>query len=423
MKKTVRSALAILMAGALLTGCASTGGSSKKDRDNKKDKDSNQTGILGQLADALKGDDQENDKTKPSWDFGQKEEATAPAVTVPEEEIPVEPEVQRIFLKVWAPSEDLEYGGWMETVQERFEEEHPEYNITWINEVCYEGDAGAMVTSDPAMAADVYMFANDQIGSLIAAGGLSRLGGQYVQQVQCDNSAAMIDTVTYTDGNFYGFPMTSNTWFMYYNKDVFTEADVKSLDTMLTKGKVAFDWGNAWYAGTFFLANGGTLFGDQGNDAYAGIQYGPSNGGYEAALKMIQLAEHPNMVDGANGMGYAGFVDGTVGAFFSGSWDYAYLREQMGDKLGAVQLPMVEIGGEQKQMKAFLGSKAVGVNPYSCYPAVSCEFAAFLASVESQKLRYEMRGVIPFGPFLSIGIIVSAFVGERIFNMYLDMFI
>jgi prepilin signal peptidase PulO-like enzyme (type II secretory pathway) len=34
-----------------------------------------------------------------------------------------------------------------------------------------------------------------------------------------------------------------------------------------------------------------------------------------------------------------------------------------------------------------------------------------------------MRGVIPFGPFLSIGIIVSAFVGEKIFNMYLDMFI
>ena len=37
--------------------------------------------------------------------------------------------------------------------------------------------------------------------------------------------------------------------------------------------------------------------------------------------------------------------------------------------------------------------------------------------------KKEMRGVIPFGPFLAIGIIVSAFIGEKIFNMYLDMFI
>ena len=29
-----------------------------------------------------------------------------------------------------------------------------------------------------------------------------------------------------------------------------------------------------------------------------------------------------------------------------------------------------------------------------------------------------MRGVIPFGPFLAIGIMVSAFIGEKIFNMY-----
>ena len=399
MKKTVRSALAILMAAALLTGCGSAGSSSKKDKEYKKDKNANKTGFLGQLADTLE-DKKEDDKPhkKPIWKDEEQVETTAPLEE--EEEIPIEPAVLDVTLKVWAPDMDLIEHGWMETMQEQFAEAHPEYNITWINEICNEGDAGYMVSTDPSAAADVYMFANDQLGALIAAGAISRLGGVYEQQVKCDNSWDMIDTVTHTDGHIYGFPMTSNTWFMYYNKDVFTEQDVESLDTMLTKGKVAFDWGNGWYGGTFFFANGGICFGENGSDAAAGIQFGADNGGYEAALKMVQLAANPNMVDGSSGMGYAGFLDGTVGAYFSGSWDYAYLYEILGDKLGAVQLPMVEIGGEQKQMKAFLGSKAVAMNPHTKYPGLVADFAAYLASVEGQKLRYEMRGVIPAATIL-----------------------
>ena len=49
------------------------------------------------------------------------------------------------------------------------------------------------------------------------------------------------------DGGIYGVPFTTNTWFMYYNKKTFTEDDVKSLDTMLEKGKVSFPLSNSWY--------------------------------------------------------------------------------------------------------------------------------------------------------------------------------
>ena len=35
----------------------------------------------------------------------------------------------------------------------------------------------------------------------------------------------------------------------------------------------------------------------------------------------------------------------------------------------------------------------------------------------------EMKGVVPFGPFLSVGVAFAAFLGEKLFNMYLDMFI
>ena len=331
---------------------------------------------------------------------------TTPNTTEPNGTDPVEggdnTEVTDVTLKVWGPAEDQAEGNsWLLSVEEAFEAAHPEYNITWVNEVCNEGDAGSMVSTDPAAAADVYMFANDQLGTLVTAGAISRLGGSALEQVTTDNSQTLVNTVTHTDGNVYGFPVTNNTWFMYYNKDVFTEEDVKDLDVMLEKGVVAFQWGTGWYSGTFFFANGGECFGPNGTDAAAGIQFGADNGGYEAAEKMYKLAANPNFKDDASGLGNAGMKDGSVHAYFSGSWDYAGLKDALGDKLGAVQLPVVEIGGVKKQMMSFAGSKAVGVNPHTANPAAATQFAAFLASVDSQKSRFEMRGVIPAASVLA----------------------
>ena len=158
--------------------------------------------------------------------------------------------VTEITLKVWSPAEDQVEGGWLVKMEEQFAAAHPEYKIKWVNEVCNEGDAGTMVSTDPSAAADVYMFANDQLGTLVTAGAISRLGGAFEEQVKNDNGALQISTVTHTDGNIYGFPVTNNTWFMYYNKDVFTEEDVKDLDVMLEKGVVAFPWGTGWYSDT-----------------------------------------------------------------------------------------------------------------------------------------------------------------------------
>lgn len=80
------------------------------------------------------------------------------------------------------------------------------------------------------------MFANDQIADLVDAGALTKLGGDAAEYVKSSNPEAMAATVTY-NGDIYGVPYTPNTWFMYYDKRVFSEDDVKSLDTMLEKGK------------------------------------------------------------------------------------------------------------------------------------------------------------------------------------------
>ena len=65
--------------------------------------------------------------------------------------------------------------------------------------------------------------------------------------------------------------MTTNTYFMYYDKSVFSEDDIKSLDTMLEKGKVAIPLNNGFYLASFYLGAGATFFGEEGNEREAGI--------------------------------------------------------------------------------------------------------------------------------------------------------
>ena len=310
-------------------------------------------------------------------------------------------DVTEVTLKVWAPQEDQATAdSWLQQMEAKFEEAHPEYKITWTNEVCGEDVAKDQVTKDAAAAADVYMFANDQLGDLIAANAIAKLGGSYLEQVQNDNGAAMVDSVTAPDGSVYGFPVAANTWFCYYNKDVYTEEDVQSLETMLAKGVVAFPTKNSWYLGSFFFANGATTFGPNGNDAADGVKFGEDDG--VASLNaVLEMVANPNYRTDDAGLGNSGMKSGEVAAYFSGSWEYEGLKEALGDKLGACQLPTVTINGEAKAMKSFAGSKAVAVNPNSANMKVAMQFAAYLASAEGQLLRYELRSAIPVATSLA----------------------
>lgn len=311
--------------------------------------------------------------------------------------------VKEFTIRVWTPAEDQAAdNNWLDKMEKAFEAAHPEYKIEWVNESCSEGDAKTNVVTDVTDSADVYMFANDQMGELITAGGLSQLGGSFLEQVKNDNTEFSINTVTHTDGNVYGFPVTNNVWFTYYDKTVYTEEDVKSLNTMLEKGMVCLPMNDGWNAGWAFLGCGGSVFGAAGNDAEAGIDFGGEKG-YKAARYMIELAGLVN--DGKaifGGMDAGKLSDGSADAIFSGSWSYGGetgLKAALGDNLGIAPLPTFTFEGETYKMTALGGTKCVGVNPNSGSVAgkqrACTEFAAFLASEEAQLERYNMRSVIP----------------------------
>lgn len=295
---------------------------------------------------------------------------------------------------VWGPSEDqdTEQGAWLQTMCDQFNAAHPNWDLTFEYGVCAEGDAKATVTQDVEAAADVYMFANDNLPDLVAANAIAKLGGETADYVNSTNSSAIVDSVTY-DGSIYGVPFTTNTWYMYYDKSAFSEDEAKSLDTMLEKEKISFPLTNSWYIASFFVANGGTLFGD-GTDEAAGIDFGGEKG-EQTASYLVDLVANPNFVNDADGAGLSGLRDGSCKAIFSGSWDANAVQEALGDNFAAAALPTANIGGSAKQLKSFAGSKAIGVNPNTEYPQVAVALAKYLGSAEAQKAHYEMRKVVP----------------------------
>ena len=301
---------------------------------------------------------------------------------------------ENVRLMVWSPSLDQakDNGEWLQTCCNRFAELHPEWNITFVYGVADEAGAAGTVSQDAEASADVFMFANDTLTTLTDAGALAKFGGIYADEITSTNSQGLVDSLT-MDGYIYGVPFTTNTWFMYYDKSVFSEDDIKNLDTMLAKGVVSFPFTNSWYLPAFYFGNGCTLFGD-GTQEELGVDFSGQKA-VDVTNYLIDLYNNPNFIVDADGSGMAGLRDGSIKAIFTGSWDAVAIKEILGDNMGVAALPTFTLNGEEKQMYAYAGSKAIGVNTNSRYMVQAIQLAIYLGGAESQQLHYDLRTVIP----------------------------
>lgn len=334
-------------------------------------------------------------------------ESAAPGESAAPAESAAPVETKDVTLKVWGPQEDQNpvdgYDkGILAAMCDSFNEAHPEWNITFEYGVCGEDVAKDEVTKDVDAAADVYMYANDQLPILVESGAIAELGGKNLDAVKAANSESMINTVTY-EGGVYGVPYAYNGWFMYYDSSKFTADEVKNLDTMMEKDlgegviNVCFPLGNSWYIPAFYYGVGGTMFGADGTDGSSPCDFNDEKG-LAVTDYLIDLAANPKFTNQANeeaGKAISLFSEGKLGAFFSGSWDRGAIEEALGENFACAQLPAFKAGEYEGTMKSYAGSKAIGVNPTCENMDVAVALAVYLGSAECQKTRYEVRGVVP----------------------------
>lgn len=313
----------------------------------------------------------------------------------------------KVTLTVWAPQQNLQPGpngkSSMKQIEADFKKAHP--GVSFKNSVVGEADAGKTVNQDPTAAADVYMYANDQLGALIKSNGVGvQTNTNIISQVKTQNSRVMLDSIS-QDGKIYGIPYTANTWFMYYNNSMLTKSDVKDFDAMLAKAKIAFPLANSWYFPAFYFGAGGTLYGSKGTDATAGVKFDNP----EVTKYLVKLAKNSNYAISTPGLagddaGLKAFESGEVAAYFSGTWDGSVIKQKLGSKMSAAQLPTFTLNGKSHQMKSFAGSKAVGWNPSAkvhdgntkaAQQKAAQVFAAYLGGTQSQLYMYQDYGQIP----------------------------
>jgi len=307
-------------------------------------------------------------------------------------------EAEKVTLKVWVPENQVTPGT-IERMQQQFAAENPQWDITFTTEIQGEDTATTEVLKDVANAGDIFFFANDQIGTLTNAGALAQLGGAAEQMVRSTMPETVVNTAI-VDGRLYGIPFTHNTFFMYYDKKHFTEAEVKSLEVMMAKDlgdgvfNFQFDDAGGWKGGAFYYGAGLTIYGEDGTSFDQGCNWNNATG-LAVTNYLIDLIANPRSIRNDDAPTSELVSDRKLGAWWTGSWDYQMYKDILGDELGLAVLPTFNPDGTDHQLRGFYGSKVIGVNALADFPQVAVAFAAFIGGEEMQVMRFEDSQQVP----------------------------
>lgn len=269
---------------------------------------------------------------------------------------------------------------------------HPTFTV----EVAVTGadKAKDAALTDLDVAADVFQIPHDQLGALAEAGAVYP-NTLYADKISKDDAPAALTAATY-GGTIYGYPNAIETYFLYYDKSVFSETDIASLDTMLTvadkAGKtVGYDMGNNYFTVGFWFANGCTLFGADGTDVKGSTFNGAEGLAAATYIATLKAAGLQNINDGDATTAFASGLAAQV----TGSWKAADYKTALGDNYGVAKLPTVKIGGADKQMISFSGVKLYVVKSSTKYPEAAMQLADFLSSQENQLKAFNDRQNLP----------------------------
>ena len=293
-----------------------------------------------------------------------------------------------VSLKVWGAQEDQEL---LKKMVDEFKKanKNTNYNITFG--VVGEKDTQAKFLEDPAAAADVFSFPDDQLLDLVNAGALYEITLNK-DQIKSDNLAGAYDAAC-IDDSLYGYPMTAdNGYFLYYDKSVVSSDQAKTLDGILEACNKAgkrfyMDVSNGWYAASFFLSAGCEVGLDKNGKQTCNFN---NANGVKAGECIKALCANKAFITGDDAL-LTGSMGDNIAAGVSGTWNAEAIEEKLGDNYAATKLPTATIGSEQVQLKSYAGYKLLGVNSGTKHPKEAMQLAQWLTNEENQLLRYKER--------------------------------
>ena len=303
-----------------------------------------------------------------------------------------------VNLTVWGAEEDEEL---LRQIIDGFETEYQgqaDFQITY--EPQSESHCTDALMADLENGADVFAFADDQLNTLVAAGALEPI--ENADTVRNSNLPEAVLAASVND-TLYALPLTAdNGYFLYYNKQYFSEQDIASFDRMLEiaagqEKKISMEWSSGWYVYSLFGNTGLTLgLNDDGITNYC--TWNSTEGdikGTDVARAMQNIAVHPGFVSVDDAEFVEGVKNNTIIAGVNGVWNAVAVEQAWGKNFGAAKLPSYTCAGRQVQMASFSGYKLIGVNAYSENREWAAKLAEWITNEENQKLRFQLRGQGP----------------------------
>lgn len=296
-----------------------------------------------------------------------------------------------ITLKVWA--EEAQHSTVQKMIDSFIEQYKGQADFDITLEAQSDSTTRDVLLGDVQNGADVFSFPDDQLSAMVAGGALAPVPN--VQEVKDEMVAEAVAAATAGD-TLYAYPMTAdNGYFLYYNKDYFTEDDVKTLDSILAVceengKKFSMELNSGWYMYSFF-GNTGLTMNINDDDITNNCNWNTADGdikGIDVAESIVNVISSPGFVSQSDGEWVSKAADGEVIAAISGVWNAVAVKNVWGDDYGACKLPTYTCDGKQIQMASFTGYKMIGVNYYSKNKDWAFKLAQWLTNEQNQTLRF-----------------------------------
>lgn len=299
---------------------------------------------------------------------------------------------EKVSLKVWGAQDDQAL---LQELIDGFKAANPGKDYTITLGVVGEDQAKTKFLEDPAASADVFSFPNDQIRDFVTAGALYEIT-KNIDAIKAANMEGSIDAAT-LDGKLYAYPMTAdNGYFLYYDKSVISDEQVKTLDGILAAASAAnkkmfMDVSNGWYIASFFLGGGGKL--GIGADGKQTCDFNNATG-VKVGEAIKAFTANKAFITGDDAV-LTGGIGTTICAGVSGTWNADAIKTKLGENYAATKLPTFTVGGTQMQMGSFGGYKLIGVNKGTKNPLDAMALAEWLTNEDSQATRFAKRALGP----------------------------
>ena len=259
-----------------------------------------------------------------------------------------------------------------------------------------ENDVGDKFTSDPESVPDIVHLPGDVLTKLEASGSVSSFSSADVKSViGSDISAGALAGGQDANGVQYGLPYAANTYFLYYDKAVYTEEQVATYDALFKqfdayKAAHGLDASNraiaphlddGWYIQSYFMSNGG-IFADNGTSA---TETNVVTKGLPVARTIANIYKTGDVSNVSDKTDFTKCF-----AYVSGAWDYEKVAEAWGaENVGFAHIPDLTVGGKTVTHKGVGDNKYVAVAASSKKAALAKKVALYMDSTEGQLARWK----------------------------------